>query len=51
MALAGVGGALWFLVEAITTGQVLAAVFLLWVATGGWRTLRMIYRTGPRELM
>ena len=46
----GTASLLWFLVE-ITAGQILAALFAVWVITGGWRTLRICYRTLPRELM
>jgi len=47
----GVGAAVWFLVEAVAVGHVLGAVIALWILTGGWRTLRIAYRTLPRELM
>ncbi|XP_043244726.1 long-chain fatty acid transport protein 4-like, partial [Amphibalanus amphitrite] len=46
----GASAVLWFLVE-ITAGQILAALFAVWVLTGGWRMLRIAYRTLPRELM
>ena len=46
----GASALLWFLVE-ITAGQILAALFTVWVITGGWRTLRVAYRTLPREIM
>ncbi|XP_037078682.1 long-chain fatty acid transport protein 4-like isoform X1 [Pollicipes pollicipes] len=46
----GVSAALWILLEAVTAGQIVAALFAVWVVTGGWRTLRIVYRTLPREI-